>query len=327
MRPSYFTLILTLGLSFWQTGGFAQTPPQPAIQNSAPAALALLNAAIKLLTRPEGVEVHFRQTVFGISEPAILSGKSITAEGKKIHFDLKYQQVQRQSQLKLLSDGETFHRLESISGSNTIISYSLHELQNVMKKLATSETERIAMEDVEKTQLGLHGFEGISAMISDLKNRMIFSDPVAATIDLPGKPQQAVKVIEGRWNQDTLEQIAPTKKTSAQNQQDQRYLWNEKMSFFLVPRMAKIYFATGSGDLVRLELWGITEKQGPEKVLLNMDILSIVPLATLDSKIFRPTEEERKYQLVKYNLEETIRNQHQNMINILKQQQQLTPKK
>lgn len=327
MRSSYFTLLLALSVMTWQTGGFAQNAPQPAATTSAPAALALLDASIKSLTRSEGVEVQFQQTVYGTSEPATLTGKSITAAGKKVYFDLKYQQVQRQAHLKLLCDGETFHRLESISDSNTIISYAIEELQSVMKKLATSETERVAMEDVEKTQLGLHGFEGISAMISDLKRRMIFGEPIAATIDLPGKPKQAVKVIEGRWNNDALELIAPTKKTSAQNQQDQRYLWNEKMSFFLVPRLAKLYFAAAGGELVRLELWGITEKQGPEKVLLNMDILSMVPLTTLDVKLFRPTEAELKYQPVKYNLEDALKNQHQNMMNMLKQQQQQLPKK
>lgn len=322
MRSSYFTLLLALSAMTWQTGVFAQTPPQPPVTTSAPAAHALLDASIKSLTRPEGVEVRFQQTVYGASEPATLTGKSITAAGKKVHFDLKYQQVQRQAQLKLLCDGETFHRLESISDSNTIISYPIQELQNAMKKLATSETERVAMEDVEKTQLGLHGFEGISAMISDLKKRMIFGEPTAATIDLPGKPRQSVKVIEGRWNSEALEQIAPTKKTNAQNQQDQRYLWNEKMSFFLVPRMARFYFAAASGELVRVELWGISEKQGPEKVLLNMDILSTVPVSTVDAKVFRPTEAELKYQPVKYNLEEALKNQHQNMMKMLKQQQQ-----
>ncbi|HQR07580.1 MAG TPA: hypothetical protein PLN21_12200 [Gemmatales bacterium] len=327
MRSSYFTLFLAQILMMWQTGGFAQTPPQPTVTTSAPAALALLDATIKSLTRPEGVEVQFHQTVFGNSDPATLTGTSITAAGKKVYFDLKYQQVKRQAQLKLLCDGETFHRLESISDNNTIISYPVQELQDVMKKLATSETERVAMEDVEKTQLGLHGFEGISAMISDLKRRMIFGEPTSATIDLPGKPRQAVKVIEGRWNSDALEQIAPTKKTNAQNQQDQRYLWNEKLSFFLVPRLAKLYFIAATGELVRLELWGITEKQGPEKVLLNMDILSTVPLTTLDAKLFRPTEEELKYQPMKYNLEEAIKNQHLNMMNMLKQQQQQSPKK
>lgn len=326
MRPSYLTLFLALSLMTWQKGGFAQTVPQPVVTTSSPAALALLDASIKSLTRPEGVEVRFKQTAFGNSEPATLTGKSITAAGRKVHFDLQYQQVQRHAQLKLLSDGVTFHRLETIAGNNNIISYPLQELQDVMKKLATSETERVAMEDVEKTQLGLHGFEGISAMIIDLKRRMNFGDPTAATIDLPGKPAQAVKVIEGRWNNDALEMIAPTKKTNAQNQQDQRYLWNEKMSFFLVPRLAKLYFAAAGGELVRLELWGITEKQGPEKVLLNMDILSTIPLTTLDTKLFQPTEAELKYQPVKYNLAEAVKNQHQNMLNMLKQQQQQVPK-
>jgi hypothetical protein len=326
MRPSYLTLFLAQLLVIWQTGGFAQTPPPPTATTSAPAAIALLDATIKSLTRPEGVEVRFQQTVFGNSVPAILTGKSITAAGRKVHFDLKYQQVQRKAEIKLLSDGVTFHRLESIGDNNTIISYPLQELQDVMKKLATNEAERVAMEDVERTQLGLHGFEGISAMISDLKRRMIFGEPIAATIDLPGKPGQAVKVIEGRWNNDALELIAPTKKTNAQNQQDQRYLWNEKLSFFLAPRLAKLYFAAASGELVRLELWGITEKQGPEKVLLNMDILSTIPLTTLDAKLFQPSEAELKYQPIKYDLAEAVKNQHQNMMNMLKQQQQL-PKK
>lgn len=321
MRPSYFTLFLALTLMTWQTGGFAQTPPQPPVVASAPAALALLDANIKALTRPEGVEVKFQQTLFGSSEPATLTGTSITAAGKKVHFDLKYQQVHRKAELKLLSDGVTFHRLETLPENSTITSYTIQELQDVMKKLATSETERVAMEDVEKTQLGLHGFEGISAMISDLKRRMIFGEPLAATIDLPGKPKQAVKVIEGRWNNEALEMIAPTKKTNATNQQDPRYLWNEKMSFFLLPRLAKLYFDAAGGQLVRLELWGITEKQGPEKVLLNMDILSLSPLAALDAKVFQPTEAELKYKPVKFNLAEALKNQHQNMMKMLKEQQ------
>ncbi|MFT3880841.1 MAG: hypothetical protein QM703_14415 [Gemmatales bacterium] len=327
MRSLYLTLFIALGLMAWQKGGFAQTPPQPVVTVSAPAALALLDAAIKSLTRPEGVEVRFRQTIFGKSEPATFTGQSITAAGKRVYFDLKFRQLERHAQLKLLCDGETFHRLESLPDSNTITSYSIQELQDVIKKLATSETERVAMADLEKTQLGLHGFEGISAMITDLKTRMIFGEPAAATIDLPGKPKQSVKVIEGRWNNDTLEMIAPTKKTNAPNQQDQRYLWNEKMSYFLVPRLAKLYFDAKDGQLVRLELWGITEKQGPEKVLLNMDILGISPLSTLNTKQFQPTDAELKYTRVPYNLADELKNQHQNMMNMLKQQQQQVPKK
>jgi len=323
MRPLYLTLFLVLGLMNWQTRGFGQTPSQPAVANSAQAANALIDAAIKSLTRPEGVAVQFQQTLFGRSEPATITGKAITAADKRVHFDLKFKQLQRQSQLKLLSDGVTFYRLESIPGSNTMTSYPLAELQSALNKLATSETERVAKEDVEREQLGMHGFEGISAMLSDLKKRMIFGEPVATTIDLPGKPKQAAKVIEGRWNSEVLEMIAPTKKTNDQNQQDQRYLWNEKMSFFMAPRLAKLYFDAANGQLLRLELWGITEKQGPEKVLLNMDITSITPLSTLDMKLFQPTEEELKYERVKFNLAEALKNQHQMMMNMLKQQQQL----
>ncbi len=323
MRPSYFTLFLVLGLVTWQSRGFAQTPPPPVVTASTPAALALIDASIKSLTRSEGVDVQFQQTLFGISEPATMTGRSITAANKRVHIDLKFKQIRRESGLKLLSDGVTFYRLETIPDNNTMVTYSLQELQTVLDKLATSETERVAKEDVEKDQLGLHGFEGISAMISDLKRHMIFGEPSATTIDLPGKPKQAVKVIEGRWNAETLEKIAPTKKTSDSNQQDQRYLWNEKMAFFMVPRLVKLSFDTGSGQLVRLELLGITEKQGPEKVLLNMDFLSITPLTTLDAKLFQPTEAELKYKQEKFNLVEAVKHQHQNMMNMLKQQQQL----
>ena len=124
-------------------------------------------------------------------------------------------------------------------GSNTLVSYSLNELQTVLDKLASSETERVAKEDVEQIQVGMHGFEGISAMISDLKRRMNFGDPTAGTIDLQGKPKQAVKIIEGRWNNDALELIALTKKTDDANQQDRRYLWNEKMTFFMRAPMSQ----------------------------------------------------------------------------------------
>ena len=321
MRPSYFTLFLVLGLVTWQSRGFAQTPPQSAATTTSPGALALIDASIKSLTRPEGVDVRFQQTFHGLSEPATITGRSITAANKRVHIDLKFKQVQREFGLKMLSDGVTFYRLETTPGNNTMVTYSLQELQAVLDKLVTSETERVAKEDLEKDQLGMHGFEGISAMISDLKRHMVFGEPSVATIDLPGKPKQAVKVIEGRWNADTLEKIAPTKKTSDPNQQDQRYLWNEKMAFFMVPRLARLSFDAGSGQLVRLELLGITEKQGTEKVLLNMDFLSITPLTTLDATLFKPTEAELKYKQETFNLADAVKTQHQKMMNMLKQQQ------
>lgn len=335
MRPSYFTLFLVLGLLTWQNRGFAQTPPGAVATASTPAALALIDASIKSLNRPDGVDVQFQQTFFGHSEPATMTGRSITAANKRVYLDLKFKQMHRDSELKLLSDGVTFYRLTLTPNSSpgvpgeggmdnaTMVTYSLQELQAVLDKLATSETERVAKEDVEKDQMGLHGFEGISAMISDLKRHMNFGEPSATIIDLPGKPRQAVKVIEGRWNAETLEKIAPTKKTSDPNQQDQRYLWNEKMAFFMVPRLAKLSFNAGSGQLVRMELLGITEKQGPEKVLLNMDFLSITAMTTLDARQFQPTEAELKYKRETFNLVEAVKNQHQNMMNMLKQQQQL----
>lgn len=323
MRPLYITLFLILGLSFWQIRGFSQTPPQPTISKSSPAALALLDDTIKTLTRPEGVDVQFHQTLFGLSEPATITGKSITAADKRVHIDLKFKQLQRESQLKLLSDGVMFYRLESILDNKTMTSYSIKELQTALDQLATSEAERVAKADVEKDQQGMHGFEGISAMISDLKRKMIFGEPTAASIDLPGKNKQAVKVIEGQWSSETLELIAPNKKTSDPKQQDQRYLWNEKLSFFFVPRQVRLYFDASTGQLVRLELWGIAEKQGPAKLLLKMDILSISPLLSLDKSLFQPTEAELKYKQEKFDLTQAIRYQHQNMMNVLKQQQQL----
>jgi hypothetical protein len=54
-----------------------------------------------------------------------------------------------------------------------------------------------------------------------------------------------------------------------------------------------------------------------------MDFLNITPLTTLDAKLFQPSEEELKYKQEKFNLAEAVKSQHQNMMNMLKQQQQL----
>lgn len=321
MRPSHLALLLIGACLSWQTRGFAQTPAKPPVTVNSAAATALLDAAIAALSRPQGVEVAFVQTVHGRSLPATISGRSITADKQRAHIELNFQQVGRHAGLKLLCDGVTFYRLESFSNEPKMITYTMQELRQVLDSLATNETERVAKEDVEKAQQGVHGFGGLSAMIIDLKKKMVFSDPVADKLDLPGKPATAVKVIEGKWSNEVLDLIAPPKQGSDPNQQDRRYLWNEKLEYFQWPRTARLYFDAGTGQLYRIELWGVLEKQGPEKLLVGLDIQSITPLTTLDAKLFQPTEVELKYKPIPMNLAEFLKSRHMQTMDALKQQQ------
>lgn len=322
MRPSYFALLPILCWLIGQDRGFAQTPPTA--QNvTNPAATALLDASIKTLSRPEGVDVKFRLNIISRSEPAVITGQSITADPKRVHIELKYKQVERTGTLKLLCDGNTFYRIESVGDQNAYATYTMKDLQEALAKLATNEAERVAKDDVEKEQQGIHGFEGIAAMVRDLKTRMIFSEPKAATLTFEGKSLDKVMMIEGRWTEEVLEMIAPVKKGNDPNQQDQRYLWNEKLYFFTVPRLARLYFEAGNQRLLRLELLGITEKQGPDKVLSFVDVLSTTPLATLDAKLFVPSEAELKFKKVDIDLVSDVKTRHQQTMNILKMQQQM----
>lgn len=323
MRPSNFALLLSIALMIWQSRVFAQVPTTPAPATTHPAALALLDTNLKTLTRSEGVEVRFQQTILGRGQPAVINGLSVTADQKRARVELNYKQVERTAHLKLLCDGTTFYRLELIDDQNSLITYSLKELQEALDHLATNETERVAKEDVEKEQQGMHGFEGVAALVKDLKVRMTFGEPVATTIDLPGKPKHPVKVIEGRWTNEVLDMIAPPKKSNDPNQQDQRYLWNEKLYFFSVPRQAKLYFDATNQQLLRIELLGIIEKQGPEKVLSYVDFQSITPLASINAGLFQPTEEELKFKRVTIDLAKEVKNRHQSTLNILKMQQQM----
>jgi hypothetical protein len=217
MRPLDFTLILIVFCATWQTGASAQppTPPStatPGLISTAPAAQALLDAAIKTLTKPEGVDVKFVQTIFNRSQPATITGRSVTAPGKRSLVELDYQQMKRQAKLKVLCDGDTFYRLTALPESNQLMTYKMKDLQEALDKLASNEAERVAKEDVEKHQQGLHGFDGIAAQLKDLSKRMFFSAPVETTLELPGKPKQNVKMIEGQWTPVMVDMIAPTRR-------------------------------------------------------------------------------------------------------------------
>jgi hypothetical protein len=327
MRPLDFTLILIVFCATWQTGASAQppTPPStatPGLISTAPAAQALLDAAIKTLTKPEGVDVKFVQTIFNRSQPATITGRSVTAPGKRSLVELDYQQMKRQAKLKVLCDGDTFYRLTALPESNQLMTYKMKDLQEALDKLASNEAERVAKEDVEKHQQGLHGFDGIAAQLKDLSKRMFFSAPVETILELPGKPKQTVKMIEGQWTPAMVDMIAPNKKTDDPRQQDLRYLWNERLDFFQVPRSAKIYFDAATGHLIRLELLGITERKGADKLLVSLDVTSLTFPTTLDTKLFKPTEAELKYTSIPIDMAAMIKSSHAQMMNTLKLQQQ-----
>jgi hypothetical protein len=320
MRPLHFALLLTGCLGFWQTRGFAQT--QPLNTNaSALAANSLLNKAIQALSRPEGVEVHFRHELIGQTEPLIAVGRSITAANNHVFVELNVQQVRRTAQLKLYSDGSHFHRVETIDPAHMITSYPLKEMNEALDRLAVSETERIAREDVEKELRGVHGLDGLAAMVKDLKQRAVFTQPKSATIDLGNKKGVAVQVIEGRWNKETLDALAPPKSGDNPAQRDLRYLWNEKLDFFYVPRSAKVYFDATSQNLLRIELLGIHEKQGPEQVLTSIAFESITPVPRLEEKMFQPTEAELKYEKQPLELTTQVKELYQRTLNNLKRQE------
>ncbi len=328
MRPSYFTLFLIAISLTRQTGVVAQppTPPStatPGITSTNPTAQALLDQAIKLLTKPEGVDVRFVQTIISRSQPVTVTGRSVTASGKRAYVELQYQQVKRQATLKHICDGETFYRLEKLPDTNQLLTYSMKDLQATLDSLASNEAERVAKEDVEKQQQGFHGFEGIAAQFKDLSRRMYFTAPVNTTLDLPGKPKLAVKMIEGQWTPATVDAIAPVKKSSDPKAQDYRYLWNERLYFFHVPRSAKIYFDASTGHPLRIELLGITERKGPDVLLASFEITSLTFPTSLDAKIFKPTEAELQYKPVPIDLATMVKNRHAETMNTLKMQQQM----
>lgn len=328
MRPSHFTLILFGFCLTWQSGIIAQppTPPStatPGLTSTNQAAQSLLDQAIKILTKPEGVDARFVQTIISRSQPVTITGRSVTASGNRSYVELNYQQVKRQATLKHLCDGETFYRLESLPDTKQMLTYSMKALQDTLNSLASNEAERVAKEDVEKQQQGFHGFEGIAAQFKDLSRRMYFTAPVNTTLDLPGKPKQAVKMIEGQWTPATVDAVAPVKKTSDPKAQDYRYLWNERLYFFHVPRTARIYFDASTGHPLRLELLGITERKGPDVLLASFDITSLTFPTTLDARIFKPTEAELQYKPVPIDLATMVKNRHAETMNTLKMQQQM----
>ena len=327
MRPSYLTILTLCSWLFWQTGGFAQTPAVAPVAVSTPAATALLDGAIAVLTRPQGVDVRFVQTIHTRPLPATLTGRSVTADKQRVHVELNYQQVGRKATLKLLCDGITFYRLDILPGETKMQTYKIQDMRQTLDALATNEVERLARGDVEKELQGIHGFAGLSAMVIDLKKRMNFVGPVDAKLDLPGKPGASVKLIEGKWTKEVIDVIAPPKIGNDPNQKDLRFLWNDKLDFFQYPRTAKLYFDANSGQLYRLEMWGVLEKQAEEKVLTTLDLHSITPLTTLDPKLFQPTDVELQYKAVPVNLADIIRARHQETMEALKKQQAVSGNK
>jgi hypothetical protein len=320
MRPSHFALLLIILVLTWQTRGFAQVPAVPALTATDPAAAAILDASIKQLTRPEGVEVKFTQTVGDRKDAAVITGRSIIAANKRMLTELQFKQVGRRGQVRMMCDGVTFHRIESLPDAQQRVSYTLKQLQDALDKLATNEAERVAKEDVEKEQQGVHGFDGVAAMLKDLKQRMFFGPPLNTRIDVPGQGSVEVKVLDGRWRPEVVEAIAPAKKGDDPNQIDRRYLWNEKRDYFNVPRQAKLYFAAATGALVRVELLGIVKQGGEEMVLTHTDVHSVTALPKLEDAWFHPTAEELGYKQLEVDIATMVKNRHAQTMDMLKLQ-------
>jgi hypothetical protein len=313
-------LFLSFLLGTSQGGVFAQTnKPQPSPTSSA-AAVALLDNAIKTFSRPEGIDVQFHQEILGPTEPVIIEGRVVTAANDHLMADLEFRQVHRAARLKMYCDGNLFHRIEVINDHRAITSYPLKELRDVLDRLAVSETERVVREDVEKEQRGIHGLDGVAALLRDVKERTIFGEPKAGTLDLLQKKGVSVKIIEGGWNKETINAIAPPKVGDNPNQPDPSYLWNDKLYFFEYPRTAKLYLDAASDSLLRLELWGVKEKQGSEKVFSFISFERISPLVKVEPGLFQPTEAELKYPQRKIELEAQVKKHYQDMLRNLKQE-------
>lgn len=321
MRSLHLALFIPFLLGIGQGRVFGQSDKPRPSSTSSSAATALLDNAIKTLSRPEGIDVQFHQEILGQSESVLIDGHVITAANDHVMADLQFHQVHRTAHLKMYCDGKMFHRIEVINQHQTITSYPLKDLHDVLDRLAVSETERVVKEDVEKEQRGIHGLDGLAALLRDVKQRTIFAEPKVATLDLAQKKGMAVKVIEGSWNKETIDAIAPPKIGDSSTQRDMRYLWNEKLDFFDVPRLVKLYFDATTGSLLRLELWGIREKQGPDKLLIFIDFDKMTPLAKLEQGLFQPTEAELKYPPQKIELEAQVKQHYQQILRILKQQE------
>lgn len=329
MRPSHFTLLAGALLLTGQARGFGQTaspgtqpptqgtPAPPAPPASNPQSLALLDAAIQKLSRPEGVDVRFRLEVFGRTEPVVTTGRAVTAANRRVSIEMEARQVARTAKVRLLCDGEHFYRIESVGGKNSLLSYGVKELQESLERLATTEAERVAKEDVERIMQGRHGFEGAAALVRDLRGRMDFDVPQVTTATVNGK-LVGVKLVQGQWSKEVLDIIAPTTKPDP-NSPVPRELWNDKQApYFNIPRLARFYFDSASGDLLRVELVGIREKQGPETILTAVHFDSVTPLSKLDETLFKPTSEELAYPKQDVNLQALVRSQHQEMMRQLK---------
>jgi hypothetical protein len=331
MRSSKFTLLAIALIAGGQGRGFGQTtnsqppasnPSPPKAEGSHAASVSLIDGAIQKLTRPEGVDVRYRLEVFGRTQPAVTTGRAVTASNKRVYVELETRQVARSARMKMICDGETFHRIESVDGKNNISSYEVKALQEALDRLATTESERVAKEDVEREQQGRHAFEGLAAMIKDLKTRMIFEAPAQTTAQVSGKTV-GVKIVQGTWNKEVLDLIAPVKKGDDPNAPDARAMWNTKEYFFHVPRLARLYFETNSNELLRVEMVGIREKQGPESILTAVHFDSITPLTQLDATLFKPTPAELAYNRVALDLTLYLRSEHAAMMNRLKRIQEM----
>ena len=160
MPSSHFALFLIILAMSWQSRGFAQPPVPPPLTSTDPDAAALLDSNVKALTRPEGVEVKFTQAIGNRKEGAKFTGRVVTASNNRTLVEVDFKQVGRSGAVKLVCDGTTFHRFESLPELKQRVSYTLKDLQEALDKLATSEAERVAKLDVEKEQQGVHGFAG-----------------------------------------------------------------------------------------------------------------------------------------------------------------------
>jgi hypothetical protein len=268
------------------------------------------------------VEVLFRLETLGRTQPVITTGRSVTAGKQKVYIEVETKQADRGALMKMICDGETFYRIESLAGKNSLLTYGLADLKSALERLATTEAERVAKEDVEKEQQGRHGFEGVAAMVKDLRTRMDFAAPQVTTATVNGKTH-GVKIVQGEWSKDVLDILIPSRKSDYPQQPDPRELWNKREGFFNLPRLARFYFDSTSNDLLRVELVGIREKHGSEAILSVVYLEKITPLTKLEESMFKPTTAEMAYERVQIDLTTYLRSEHQEMMKRLKALQEM----
>ncbi len=282
-------------------------PPSHAQQPLSPvankAAADLVDKALAQMTKLEQVRADLWQQVNTGTKKLEGTGRFLCdPKGRKVAYQMKVEVGGVTGVQETVSDGKTMWRREQIGDQSTVRKYELAALDKALpapeKASDEDDVDRQIRQDLQAEQ----GFAGLRPVLRELRNRLIFTAMKKEELTAAdGKTKIAGTWVDGEWNRETLEEIAP-KTRIAPDGKTFAELWDKRLPpFDRVPRRCRIFLtaedATGAPPLwpYRIEWHGPARpeaKPDDEVLLVVIEFRPITTPASDGDFILKLTEAE-----------------------------------